>query len=122
VDVGEDDVTEKINRDALERLRHEFDTFEHVQREQSSAMRAAIERLQDSQEELGARVDEHGATLVDHAADLRLLKTTVASTDGRLGRIETLLHKTPRHALYAAGTPPAIWLAIEFVNWLRAAQ
>lgn len=112
---GESAVTEKINRDALEALRLEFDTFEHVQREQASAMRAAIERLQDSQEELGARV-------ADHDTDLRLLKTTMASTDGRLARIEAALQHTPRRALVAAGTPGVVWLLIEFLNWLRTSH
>lgn len=111
---GEDDVTERINREALDRLRSEFDNFEALQRAQSVAMREAIEQLQDSQDTLVKRVD-------DHDVDVRLLKTTVASTDGRLARIEAALVSTPRRALVAAGAPGGVWLMIEFVNWLRHA-
>ena len=118
-DHAEDQV---ISRDALALLRTEFDTFEKVQREQTTAMRSAIEKLQDSHEEIVTRVDDHAVKLVDHTTDLRLLKTTMASTDSRLGRIESLLASTPRRTLVAAGAPPALWLLIEFLNWLRTAQ
>lgn len=111
------DVTERFNREALDALKGRVDTFETLAREQTRGLREAIDQLQESQEELGAKVSEHDQRLVDHDGDLRLLKRAVVNTDERLGRIEALLVRAPRGTMLAASGGAGVASAVAFLAY-----
>ena len=121
---GEDDVTERINRSALDALKERLETFEAVTREETRAMRVAIEHLQDSQDQQSIALTGLQEFERLTRADLVLIKQNVVSTNDRVGRIESLLASTPVRAALGAGSGAGgivglLWLAEQVYNALK---